>query len=734
MSGIRRAAADRARKTVAEPRAGAAVASPLQAGGQNHIALGVARHRAGRLVEAERHYRAALREAPHSAEALHLLGVVRGALGHAVEAEQLLRSAIELVPDRAEPWSNLGSLLLRLDRPAEAAVALREALARDAGLADAVANLAGALLALDQPVAAEHAARRALAGQPGHAVALANLGGAQLAQGMVDEARQTLESAAASGRQSTALLRNLGQVRLAAGDALGAEAAFRRALAADRDDLECRRGLAFALARLRRLTEAERLLEHYVRRRPQPSNAHFMLGHLRVLAGRQMSGLEPLRLGALRPDAPAAEASTLLFDLNYIPGLAPATLLAEHRAWDQRHARPLWQGGSSRPRGHDRRLSIGFVSPDLRAHAVSFFLRPLLAHIDADALAVTAYANVATPDIVTEELRGLVGAWRDIRSCSDDVAASMIRDDGIDLLVDLAGHTADNRLLLFARRAAPVQISYLGYPATTGMAAMDARIVDTLTDPPGAEAHATERLCRLDRCFLAFAPTAYPEISPSPAIERGSVTFGSFNNLAKLNEGVVALWARVLAATPGSSLLLKHDASGDEGVQEHLLDSFAVHGIDRRRLRFVPRTPDLVSHLATYAEVDIALDPFPYTGTTTTCEALWMGVPVVTLAGGHHAARVGLSILSAAGFPAGIAADADDYVRTAVELARAPSLLAALRTMLRPGMAASPLCDGADLARAFAGVIRELWREWCDTGGIARPMSMPEPGDGSASA
>jgi protein O-GlcNAc transferase len=399
--------------------------------------------------------------------------------------------------------------------------------------------------------------------------------------------------------------------------------------------------------------------------------------------------------------------------------------VAEHRAWDRRYARSLRGPVAERPRDPDRRLNVGFVSPDLRAHAVSFFLRPLLAHIDADAIAVTAYANVAAPDLVTEELRGLVGEWRDIRGLSDDAAAAMIRADGIDLLVDLAGHTADNRLLVFARRPAPVQLSYLGYPATTGLAAMDARIVDRWTDPPGTDGHATERLYRLDRCFLAYAPSSYPEISPAPVLARRAVTFGSFNNLAKLNGAVVALWARVLSAVPGSSLLLKHDASGDEGVQEHLLRQFAGHGIDRARLRFVPRTPDLVSHLATYGEVDIALDPFPYAGTTTSCEALWMGVPVITATGSHHASRVGLSILSAAGFAAGIAGDADDYVRTAVELARAPSLLVALRSMLRPGMAASPLCDGAGLARAFTGALRELWAEWCATGIISRPLAAP---------
>ncbi len=684
-------------------------------------ALGLARHRAGDLDAAERHYRAAIRCSPDDVDALHLLGVVRGAKGDAVQGERLIRAAIARCPDRAEPWSNLGSLLLRSRRPAEAAMALREACARNPDLPDALANLAGALLELQQPVAAEHAARRALVNAPEHALALANLGAALLAQGRLADAQVVLRAAAASGHLSVALLRNTGQAHLAAGDVGAAHDAFRQALEIDAADLECRRGLAFALARLRRVSEAEALLVDYVARRPEPSNAHFMLGHLRVLAGRQEDGRELLRSGALRPDAPAAEASTYLFDLSYMPDVTPAARRAAHEAWDLRYARGLAWSPPTRDRDPSRRLRLGLVSPDLRAHAVSFFLRPLLSGLDAAALEVIAYSNVARPDVVTDELRQLVAGWRDIRPCSDDEAARAVRADEVDILIDLAGHTADNRLLVMARRPAPVQLCYLGYPATTGMAAIDARIVDRWTDPDGAEAHGSERLLRLDRCFLAYAPTAYPEIVAPPVRRNGHVTFGSFNNLAKLNAGVIELWARVLHAVDGSTLVLKHDATADTGVQQHLSAVFARHGVGADRLRFLSRTPDLVSHLAAYSEVDIALDPFPYNGTTTTCEALWMGVPVVTLSGDHHAARVGTSLLTAVGFVPGIAADPDEYVRTCAQLARAPSMLEALRTLLRPQMVASPLCDGAGLAAAISEALRSLWREWCEHGRIARP-------------
>ncbi len=699
----------------------AAIAAFDGAAPQTRLAMAVARHRAGDLAAAEPLYRQVLRAAPGHVDAEHLLGLVEAARGRHGDGERRIRALLKRHPDRADHWSNLGNLLQRLGRIEEAVEAFREALRRDAGFVDAHANLAGAFLAGERFEAAEMAARRALELDPGHAVAAANLGGSLVGQGRYGEAAEPLERARALGRDNPALWRNTGHLRLALDDAAAAERAFRRALELDADDLDSIKGLGFALAKRRALAEAEGQLERYVARRPQPSQAHFMLGHLRFLAGRQEDGIAPLSQGAERPGASAADASTHLFDLNYMPGLAPETLLSAHRRWSERFAgRPVAADGFGNDRDPHRRLRVGFVSPDFRAHSVSFFLRPLLDHLDGSGIEAHAYADVAHPDGITARLRQSVPQWRDIWRKPDEAVLAQIRADGIDVLVDLAGHTADNRLTLFARRAAPVQATYLGYPATTGLPAMDARIVDRRSDPDGAEAHASERLCRLDRCFLAYSPDSYPEIAPPPALARGSISFGSFNNIAKLNREVVKAWAGLLRAVQGSRLVLKHDVSHDPMVQAHLVGQFEDEGVGRHRLAFLERTPDLDSHLAAYGEVDIALDPFPYNGTTTTCEALWMGVPVVTLAGSHHAARVGASLLSAAGFDAWIAADTTDYVRTAAQLAGSPRLLEALRRLLRPELAGSPLCDGAALARAFEQALRGLWREWCETGTIAR--------------
>ncbi len=704
--------------------AGAAPAGAADARLRAQLAAAVVRHRSGDLASAEPLYRHVLRHAPDHVEAAHLLGLVEAARGRAAAGERRIRAALARRPDRADHWSNLGNLLLRAGRVEEAMDAFRQALRRDDGLADAHANMAGALLADECFEAAEAAARRALRLDPGHGVALVNLGGSLVGQGRYGEAGEPLRHAKAMGRETPALWANLGYMHLAQDDTAESEAAFRRALQLDPADVEAGRGLGLALAKGRAVTEAEALLERFLARRPDPSHAHFALGHLRFLAGRQAEGLEPLRLGAERAGASAADASTFLFDLNYVPGLPAAELLAAHRRWGARFgnvaAAPARAFGNTREPG--RRLRVGFLSPDFRAHSVSFFLRPILDHLDADAIETFAYANVAKPDGVTEQFRSCVAHWRDVWRRPDRALVEQVRADGIDILVDLAGHTADNRLTAMAHRVAPVQVTYLGYPATTGLPTMDARIVDATTDPDAAMAQASERLCRLDRCFLAYQPTLYPEIAPPPVTGGGQISFGSFNNLAKLNPEVAALWSALLRAVPGSRLVLKHDVSHDPGVQRHLAGLFGDHGVERDRLVFLERTPDLLSHLAAYAEIDVALDPFPYNGTTTTCEALWMGVPVVTMAGDRHAARVGASLLTAAGLGAWVAQDRDDYLLTARQLAGQPRLLSALRTLLRPQLAASPLCDAAAMARAFERALRDLWRRWCTEGEIVREV------------
>ena len=319
------------------------------------------------------------------------------------------------------------------------------------------------------------------------------------------------------------------------------------------------------------------------------------------------------------------------------------------------------------------------------------------------------YGNVGKEDPVTDEIRRDATRYRSIWGVADDAAARQIIEDEIDVLVDLAGHTAENRLQLFSMRPAPLQVAYLGYPNTSGLDAMDGRIVDRTTDPEDQPWFGTEKLARLDRCFLSYRPVGYPAIVEPPSSRGAPVTFGSFNNLGKLNEEVIAVWSAILTGSPGSRLLIKHNVSGDPLVQGWIVRQFEDNGIGADRLVFRDRAPSLESHLSMYGEVDVALDPFPYNGTTTTCEALWMGVPVVALLGDHHASRVSASVLQSIGFEAGIATSIDDYVNTALQLSSSAALLGSMRQMLRQSMVDSPLGDPQSLAVALIDAVGGLW-------------------------
>jgi predicted O-linked N-acetylglucosamine transferase (SPINDLY family) len=297
----------------------------------------------------------------------------------------------------------------------------------------------------------------------------------------------------------------------------------------------------------------------------------------------------------------------------------------------------------------------------------------------------------------------------------DDQVAQRVREDGIDILIDLAGHTNNNRLLLFARKAAPIQVTYLGYPDTTGMTAMDYRLTDAHADPPGiTDALHSEKMVRLPGTFLCYRPfDAAPEVGPVPSLETGRITFGSFNALAKVNAPLVAMWSRILQAVPNAQLILKSHGLGCAGTRRDILQSFQAHQVDSNRIVLAPRTAGETEHLQNYNRIDIALDTFPYHGTTTTCEAMWMGVPVVSLAGNVHASRVGVSLLSNLGLSELIADSPETYVRLATDLASDRARLSDLRSTLRQRMQQSPLMDAPRFARNVEAAYRQMWRTWC---------------------
>jgi len=360
-------------------------------------------------------------------------------------------------------------------------------------------------------------------------------------------------------------------------------------------------------------------------------------------------------------------------------------------------------------------LRVGYVSPDFRRHPVASFIEPILAAHDRKRFEVFCYAVHLKPDAVTARLKALADHWREIGSLDAEAAANLIREDGIDVLVDLAGHTANNRLAVFARKPAPMQATYLGYPGSTGLPAIDWRITDAVADPLGAaEALHTEKLMRLPETFQCFQkPSDAPAIGPVPMLKAGHVTFASFNMLAKVHPALVARWAGILHAVENSRLVLKAAPFRDAGTRAHYHAMFATHGIAAERIELLGYIQSPAAHFALYNRIDVALDTDPYNGATTTCEALWMGVPVVTLAGRSHVGRVGTALLTHLGLEDLIAATPEDYVARAVSLARDPAKLASLRETLRPRMEASSLTDPARFTKALEDAYREMWRQWC---------------------
>jgi predicted O-linked N-acetylglucosamine transferase (SPINDLY family) len=508
-------------------------------------------------------------------------------------------------------------------------------------------------------------------------------------------------------------LRGFADAAVAVGNhTLGAELA-KAALEIEPSHVPTMLVLGHALLVMAKATEAIETHARAAALAPQNASAWMGLG-LSYLLGAQaeeaLAAFEKAR-GAAPQDAPARSSG--LYALHYLAGVSPERLFGAHREWGAAYPRP--PAAHANERDPERRLRVGYVSADFRNHAVARFFEPLLTHHDPAQVETFCYYNHHHADGVTAALKKAAGHWREIVKLSDEAAAALIRDDRIDVLVDLSGHTADDRLLVFARRPAPVQVTYLGYPDTTGLPGMDYRITDAVADPPGSsDGRHTERLLRVPVPFVCFGmPRNLPALAGPPAARAGRVTFGSFNTLVKLTGPHIGTWAKVLRAVGGSRLLLKSAALDDPQVQARIRGQFAAQGVAPERLMMRGHMPDNTQHLALYNEVDVALDTFPYTGTTTTCEALAMGVPVVTRAGETHHSRVGASLLTAVGRAEWIAPEEDAYVKIAVELAGDVGRLAELRPRLREELERSPLTDGSGHARHVEAAYREAWRTWC---------------------
>lgn len=493
--------------------------------------------------------------------------------------------------------------------------------------------------------------------------------------------------------------------------------AWERAIEIKPDFAEANYNQANALRLCMRYEEAEVAYRRALDIRPGWAEALMNLGNAKLDQGDYDAAMAIYReVTELSPDFGAAH-SNLIFCMNYDPRYGAEDIFAESRRWNTAHAPAPQSRGSDKTTDRDpeRRLRVGYFSPDFRSHSVSYFFEALLGAHDRSQVAAICYAEVRKPDDVTARLRASADGWRSTIGLSDDDLADRVRRDRIDIFVDLAGHTDGNRLGAFARRPAPVQIAWLGYPNTTGLDAIGYRLTDGIADPEGAGRVHSETLVRLPRGFLCYRP---PDDAPAvaPAAD-GPITFGSFNNLSKVRPNVIAVWAQILNRVPGARLLVKSAQLANAERAEHLRDAFAAHGVEASRIETAGQIESKSGHLDAYRRLDIALDPFPYNGTTTTVEALWMGVPVITLAGDRHAARVGASILRRLGLDDYVLDDEQAYINAAVALAGDASRRAALRGTLRETLAASPLCDAAGFARDVEAAYRRVWRRWCADNG-----------------
>jgi predicted O-linked N-acetylglucosamine transferase (SPINDLY family) len=584
--------------------------------------------------------------------------------------------------------------------------------------------------------------RLAIDRQPNHPKALNNLGRALLDLGEIPQGIQILQRAISAAPNNFGAYTNLGDGLLKSGDLPGAIAAHRRAIAIKPDFAQAHSNLGISLAKQQQIAPAIASMERALAINPKMANPHYNLARLHQDQNRFDNALHHCRLAIeLRPkfvdalnlmgnllgitgdvrqaisyqrqavDARPGHAgyhSNLLLSLHYLDDFTPEQIFQAHLDWAARHADPAHVAIASNTKStaSRQRIRIGYVSPNFCSHSVAYFIEPVLAAHDRSSVEIFCYSNLARPDAVTARLKTHADHWRDIYNQPDDDVAQTIRRDGIDILVDLAGHTAENRMTLFAQKPAPVQVTWLGYPDTTGLAAVDYRITDAIADPNGvADQLHTEKLIRIDGgCWVYQPPADAPPVAQPPAVMNGFITFGSFNNLPKVTSKVLETWARILCAVPGSRLLIKAMGLSCKQGKETILRGLTAFGIDPGRIELLPWAPVIASHLELYNHIDIALDTFPYNGTTTTCEALWMGVPVISFAGKTHASRVGASLLTHGGFPEFLAVDLEGYVQKCIEFSSDIPQLSILRKELRSRFSASPVFNPQRLANCISKI------------------------------
>ncbi|MGE3480769.1 MAG: tetratricopeptide repeat protein, partial [Gammaproteobacteria bacterium] len=644
----------------------------------------------------------------------HELGRAYGAANRFAEAAAEFSRALELQPDFVEAQLNLGLALFSQDRLEDAAACFRKALALRPELVAAHYNLGLVLIRQDRLDEAAASNLQALACKPDLAEAHHNLGMVYSRQDRPDEAVRSYQRAIALNPRLALAHYNLGLTLYNLGRLGAAEESYLKALALEPDHVETLLDLSLLYGDLGRVDEAVARAQQAVAIDPQHAKAQLNLGNALLRQCRlEEAAACCSRARELDPDLSDAH-SALLMVLHYM-GVTPADeLYAEHLRFGQRFEAPLrsLRTPHANERDPGRRLRLGYVSADFCYHSVAYFFEGILAAHDRTRFTITCYYNHNQQDGMSERLRAAADDWVPCRGMTDEQLAKRIRADGIDILVDLSGHTRGNRLLAFARRPAPVQVTYLGYAGTTGLEAMDYRLCTEDTDPPGAEAWHSERLQRLPRSLWCYRPLLDPGAAAAVRPDRtNEIVFGSMNAFAKVSPETLRLWCEILNASPASRLVMTSVPEGE--ARSRLRDRFAAEGIAPERVELYGKLP-YAEYRELLGRVDIALDPYPYNGTTTTCDTLWRGIPVVSLRGEASVSRAGYALLKAVGLEGLAARDAEGYVRTAVELAHDAGRRAELRAGLRARMESSVLRDEAGFTRELEAAYRAMWRAWCE--------------------
>ncbi|MEI8194991.1 MAG: tetratricopeptide repeat protein [Phycisphaerae bacterium] len=679
-----------------------------------HNNLGNALKDQGQPDEAIAAYRQAIVLNPNYPLAQNNLGTALLETGHPDEAIASFQQAIALNPNYANAYSNLGNALRTKGLLGEAITACKQAISLNPNLPDAHNNLGNALRDhkhLDEAIVAY---RRAIALKANYPGAYYNLGNVLGDKGRMDDAIAAFRQAIALKPDYFEAHHFLGKVIQEKGRLDEAIIAFRQAISLESKYAEAYSSLGNALRNKGQLDEAVAAYRHAIALKPNFPEAHSDLGVALSDAGQLDEAILAFRTTIQLNSEVVTADSNLVYTLHFHPDYDAQALYREHRRWNQQHAHPLATviESHSNNRSPDRRLKIGYVSPDFRDQAESFFTIPLFENHDHTGVEIFCYSSVIKSDRITERLRKCADVWRDVRNESDEALAHIIRQDHVDILIDLTMHMANNRALLFARKPAPVQVCWLAYPGGTGLETMDYRLTDFFMDPVDDDRSCYfEESIRLPDCWVVYDPLI--DLSPRPSEQTGPITFGSLNNPIKLNTPLLTLWARVLQATPDARLILLVQSTEHRQRIGRLMESL---GIATDRLEFVGRMNRL-QYLRSHDRIDIALDPLPYNGITTTCDALYMGTPVLTLPGQTAAGRAGKAMLSTIGLSELVAHNSDEFVRKAAQLAADLPRLIEIRRGLRARLAGSPLMDAPRFARNVEAAYRAMWRRWCEKTG-----------------